>query len=133
QSGCDSRRESRMRTRTRKIQDNSTRPGAATKSGPQKTRAPRKLLLLAVLAVASFGATYALVKFSRQGEKPQTDGPPGMVWVPGGEFTMGTDADLGWPDEKPAHRVRVSGFWIDQTEVTNAQFRAFVEATGYVT
>ena len=56
-----------------------------------------------------------------------------MVWVPGGEFTMGTDSDLGWPDEKPAHRVRVDGFWIDQTEVTNAQFRAFVEATGYVT
>jgi formylglycine-generating enzyme required for sulfatase activity len=56
-----------------------------------------------------------------------------MVWVPGGEFTMGTDADVGWADEKPAHRVRVSGFWMDATEVTNAQFRAFVEATGYVT
>lgn len=46
---------------------------------------------------------------------------------------MGTDSDLGWPDEKPAHRVRVDGFWMDETEVTNAQFRAFVEATGYVT
>ena len=56
-----------------------------------------------------------------------------MVWIPGGEFTMGTDSDLGWPDEKPAHRVRVDGFWMDETEVTNAQFRAFVEATGYVT
>jgi formylglycine-generating enzyme required for sulfatase activity len=59
--------------------------------------------------------------------------PPGMVWVPGGEFTMGTDADLGWEEEKPAHRVRVSGFWMDQTDVTNAQFRRFVEATGYRT
>jgi formylglycine-generating enzyme required for sulfatase activity len=46
---------------------------------------------------------------------------------------MGTDSDLGWPDEKPAHRVRVDGFWMDQTEVTNAQFRAFVAATGYAT
>ena len=46
---------------------------------------------------------------------------------------MGTDSDLGWPDEKPAHRVRVDGFWMDEHEVTNAQFRAFVEATGYVT
>ena len=46
---------------------------------------------------------------------------------------MGTDAELGWPDEKPAHRVRVDGFWMDETEVTNAQFRPFVEATGYVT
>lgn len=56
-----------------------------------------------------------------------------MVWIPGGEFTMGTDSDASWPDERPAHRVRVSGFWIDATEVTNAQFRAFVAATGYVT
>jgi sulfatase modifying factor 1 len=55
------------------------------------------------------------------------------VWIPGGEFTMGTDSELGWPDEKPAHRVYVDGFWMDETEVTNAQFRAFVEATGYVT
>jgi formylglycine-generating enzyme required for sulfatase activity len=56
-----------------------------------------------------------------------------MIWIPGGEFTMGTDSDLGWPDERPAHRVRVDGFWMDETEVTNAQFRAFVEATGHVT
>jgi formylglycine-generating enzyme required for sulfatase activity len=46
---------------------------------------------------------------------------------------MGTDDEAGWPDEKPAHRVRVGGFWLDATEVTNAQFAAFVEATGYVT
>jgi formylglycine-generating enzyme required for sulfatase activity len=58
--------------------------------------------------------------------------PPGMVWVPGGEFTMGTDSEESWPDERPAHRVRVESFWMDQYEVTNAQFRAFVEATGYV-
>jgi len=56
-----------------------------------------------------------------------------MVWIPGGEFTMGIDSELGWPDEKPSHRVRVDGFWMDETEVTNAQFRAFIEATGYVT
>jgi formylglycine-generating enzyme required for sulfatase activity len=56
-----------------------------------------------------------------------------MVWIPGGAFTMGTDSDLAWPDETPAHRVRVDGFWMDQTEVTNAQFQAFVAATGYVT
>jgi formylglycine-generating enzyme required for sulfatase activity len=56
-----------------------------------------------------------------------------MAWVPGGEFTMGTDDDLGRPEERPAHRVRVDGFWADVTEVTNSQFRAFVEATGDVT
>ena len=59
--------------------------------------------------------------------------PPGMRWVPGGEFTMGTDSPQAWPDERPAHRVKVDGFWIDDHEVTNAEFRAFVNATGYVT
>ncbi|GAB5495001.1 MAG: formylglycine-generating enzyme family protein [Phycisphaerales bacterium] len=50
-----------------------------------------------------------------------------------GAFTMGWDGAEGRPDERPAHRVHVDGFWIDETEVTNAQFRVFVEATGYVT
>ena len=59
--------------------------------------------------------------------------PPGMVWIPGGKFTMGSDLAGDRPDEKPAHHVRVDGFWMDVTEVTNAQFREFVEATGYVT
>ena len=56
-----------------------------------------------------------------------------MVLVPGGEFTMGTDSEESWPDERPAHRVRVDAFWMDEHEVTNAQYRAFVEATGYLT
>lgn len=61
-----------------------------------------------------------------------TPAPEGMVWIPGGEFEMGSDSRLARPDERPAHRVRVDGFWMDATEVTNAQFRAFVEATGYL-
>src|SRR5437660_7480427 len=87
----------------------------------------RRQIGLGAVAVAALAVTYAVVSYWQQ--KP----PPGMVWISGAEFTMGTDSDLGWPDEKPAHRVRVDGFWMDQTEVTNAQFRAFVEATGYVT
>lgn len=59
--------------------------------------------------------------------------PPGMAWVPGGEFTMGSDDPEAAPAEHPAHRARVAGFWMDVTEVTNAQFRTFVEATGYAT
>jgi formylglycine-generating enzyme len=59
--------------------------------------------------------------------------PPGMAWIPGGEFLMGTNSNLGWPDEKPAHPVKVDGFWMDATEVTNAQFAKFVKETGYVT
>ena len=57
----------------------------------------------------------------------------GMVYIPAGEFMMGaTDTD-GRGDEYPQHRVQLHGFWIDITEVTNAQFRRFVEATGYIT
>lgn len=56
--------------------------------------------------------------------------PSGMVWVPGGTFLMGSDRH--YAEEAPAHRVAVDGFWIDSTPVTNADFRAFVAATGYV-
>ena len=57
----------------------------------------------------------------------------GMVWVEGGTFAMGAADAEGRPDESPQHQVTVSGFWIDATEVTNAQFAEFVEATGYIT
>src|ERR1700743_289028 len=57
----------------------------------------------------------------------------GMVWIPGGRFKMGADSDQALEDEYPKHTVTVSGFWIDRTEVTNAQFAVFVKATGYVT
>jgi len=63
--------------------------------------------------------------------------PPGrppardMVWIPPGGFQMGSDHH--YPEEAPAHRVLVEGFWIDRTAVTNAQFLKFVKATGHVT
>jgi formylglycine-generating enzyme len=59
--------------------------------------------------------------------------PPGMVLIRGGEFTMGSDAKDAQADERPLHRVRVGSFFMDVTEVTNAQFRGFVKATGYRT
>ncbi|WP_130391776.1 formylglycine-generating enzyme family protein [Cupriavidus agavae] len=59
-------------------------------------------------------------------------GPAGMVRVPGGEFLMGSDSKQAQPNEKPAHKVRVHAFWMDQHHVTNAEFRKFVEATGYI-
>ena len=67
--------------------------------------------------------------------------PEGMVWIPGGEFSMGamdppasTDAAMhAAADARPVHRVYVDGFWMDSTDVTNGQFEAFVRATGYVT
>lgn len=54
-----------------------------------------------------------------------------MVWVPGGKFLMGSDSH--YPEEAPAHRVSVDGFWIDRFTVTNREFEKFVDQTGYVT
>jgi formylglycine-generating enzyme required for sulfatase activity len=92
----------------------------------------RKYLVLVGLAATAFAITYSAVNLAWVTNSKALP-PPDMIGVPGGLFTMGTDSELGWPDEKPSHRVRVQGFWMDQTEVTNAQFHAFVMATGYVT
>lgn len=53
-----------------------------------------------------------------------------MIWLGGGEFVMGSNAH--YPEEAPARRVGVDGFWIDQAPVTNRQFAVFVEQTGHV-
>lgn len=69
----------------------------------------------------------------------QLDRPDHMVLIPGGTFTMGGDPGLmGGGSQShgtsyPIHEVTVDAFWMDETEVTNRQFAAFVEATGYVT
>lgn len=61
---------------------------------------------------------------------PPTDAAhAGMVFVPPGHFLMG--GDYAYPEEGPSHVADVGGFWMDQTEVTNAQFAEFVAATGY--
>src|ERR1700679_4016224 len=74
-------------------------------------------------------------------QPPPGPAPTGMVWIPGGEFSMGAKAqpDMNMvgmqatKDSTPIHRVRVSGFFMDATDVTNAQFAKFVRAVGYVT
>jgi formylglycine-generating enzyme len=77
-------------------------------------------------------------------ENPMPQGvniPDGMVLIPGGEFSMGAVNPVGlngggredMSDSRPIHRVKLSPFLMDVTEVTNAQFEAFVKATGYVT
>ncbi len=61
--------------------------------------------------------------------------PEGMVWIPGGEFIQGAvpGDHMAMEHEKPAHKVKVDGFFMDISEVTNAQFKEFVEETGYIT
>ena len=106
------------------------------------------LLVLAVAAGA--GAAWLWDRASRNGgsrESPSAAMPasaarqcgpaptdaahPGMVWVEGGAFRFGADATF--PEEGPSAQAAVEGFWMDQTEVTNAQFAEFVAATGYRT
>lgn len=87
-------------------------------------------LLLTLLLVPLPAAAEALC--DAYGGLPGDDGPTkGMVRLDGGTFTMGDDDER--PEERAAHTVTVSPFRIDRHEVTNAQFAAFVRATGYVT
>ena len=63
---------------------------------------------------------------------PATDTPhPGMLWIPGGEFTMGAEGT--YFEEGPSFKTSVNGFWMAQHEVTNAEFAEFVKATAYLT
>lgn len=69
-------------------------------------------------------------------EKPGSlETPEGMVWIPGGTFMQGAveNDKMAMDHEKPAHSVKVDGFFMDETEVTNAEFKEFADATGYVT
>ena len=65
----------------------------------------------------------------------QIDTPANMVWIPAKTFLQGAKPNdvYAMPREKPAHEVTVSGFFMDITEVTNKQFKAFVDATNYIT
>src|ERR1043166_747550 len=60
-----------------------------------------------------------------------TEGPPGMILIPSGEFRMGTDEAESMPNERPSHLVKLDSFWIDEHPVTNAEYRKFVEPTAY--
>jgi serine/threonine-protein kinase len=78
------------------------------------------IALVAILAIG--GAIFLAI----QGGKPPPSAPPGTVYVPLGEFIMGSDE--GESDEQPVHTVYLDAFHIDRTEVTNAQYQKCVEA-----
>ena len=69
-------------------------------------------------------------KFKTQKNELKKDG---MVFIEGGKFLMGGDNDEARSDEYPKHSVQISSFWMDETEVTNAQFKKFIDETGYIT
>lgn len=60
---------------------------------------------------------------------PEQGAQPEQVWIPGGHYTAGSDR---YPEELPLRQRTVAGFWMDRTEVTNAAFAEFVQATRYV-
>ena len=103
----------------------------------QATR--RKLLLggVALVACAAGGALGGLFRARPDQSRiilgDGVQGPLGMAWIPGGVFLMGSDHRLAQGNEKPVHEVRVAGFWMDVTHVTNDQFAEFVRQTGHVT
>src|SRR5271166_1780917 len=90
------------------------------------------VLLVAGGTLASSNAT-ASNPDDRSGDHANRKALPGMAWIPGGAFLMGTNDKESFPNERPAHLVQVQGFWMDEHDVTNAEFSKFVEATGYVT
>lgn len=97
-------------------------PGVDKVSKPDEIAAVSRLACLCLIGMA--------VSVARAGN---LENPPGMVAIPGGEFTMGSEAAGAFPNEKPAHRVRVASFFIDIHPVTNWDYSKFVEATGYQT
>jgi formylglycine-generating enzyme required for sulfatase activity len=101
----------------------------------------RRTILIATAAVVIGGAASLFYLQGRGGSTAppvvvQSDGknaPLGMVWIPSGEFLMGSDHKKAQANEKPVHRVKVDGFWMDSTHVTNDQFARFVKETNYRT
>lgn len=96
---------------------------------------PRSIFAVCLLAVLAAACGRDTGKSEWAAVCPRAAGhqaPEGMVEIPAGRFAMGSAHPM-MEDARPIHEVELCGFFIDATEVTNAQFAAFVEATGYVT
>ena len=102
----------------------------------------RKRRLGLAIAIACVGIVAASLAFAvyqhLRGPLPLMlgdgkNGPLEMVWLPAGEFLMGSDHKQARPNEGPAHKVRLDGYWIDRYDVTNADFARFISETHYVT
>jgi sulfatase modifying factor 1 len=142
---------------------NSTRHRRAAPVITTPTTVNRKVVIVSVLTALGmgFGARYEIHRESvahaehlpssptagfqptvaNPAAPPPGAAPEGMVWLPGGEFSMGAAtiphmSGVGMQateDSRPIHRVYVDGFWMDKTDVTNEQFEKFIQATGYIT
>jgi formylglycine-generating enzyme required for sulfatase activity len=100
---------------------------------PPKRRVRLWPVAIVVVITVVIGVTFAIL-FGPKQEKPgppnvTPNPPPGMLYVPGGQFTMGND--LGDENEKPGHKVTVNSFFIDKNEVTCSEYEKFVKATNH--
>ena len=143
-----------------------TKTSRSPRKTPPRRRRPSLAIAAGIIAVAAGVAVAMIAAFSKSSASTRTApsvstppaafrptvantvppsgaAPDGMVWIPGGEFSMGAADPMGiddnqvgmhaTTDSRPIHRVYVDGFWMDATEVTNEQFAAFIKATGYIT
>ena len=103
-----------------------------------KHRTRRTLALCAIIVLTEASAFCGTAEFQptvANNNSPPGKAPEGMVWIPGGEFSMGAavnghgscEMPMASNDAEPIHRVRVDGFWMDKTTVTNEQFEKFVK------
>jgi len=92
---------------------------------------------LAVMVLAQCKGEEPVSGEEKQRMEKNKKAPEGMVFIPGGEYKRGNDKAPGngrnYKEEMPVHKVTVDAFYMDETEVTNRQFEAFVKATGYKT
>lgn len=108
-------------------------PGIAAEQSASASSLPtsRFYWQFGIVALIAFGFAFWATRYF-QTSLP-SGGPAGMRWIPAGDFLMGSHDPQLPANEQPIHRVKLPGFWMDEHEVTNAEFAAFVEATGYVT
>jgi formylglycine-generating enzyme len=93
----------------------------------------KRTILIFISLFISFLCLNCASKEQKIENTPIGEAPEGMLWIEGGSFTMGTNELAAYAVERPAVKRTVKGFWMDETEVTNAQFAKFVAETGYLT
>lgn len=93
----------------------------------------KNLLHVLLVFIMACGVSETDNDSSTTNDKISVKAPQGMVYIPGGNYSMGGNSEQADSDEFPKHDVRISAFYMDETEITNAEFKKFVDATGYVT
>jgi len=95
----------------------------------------KKIIFIFIILISISACKKEAYKSVKINNQKELNSPDGMVWVHGKTFLQGAKQsdNFAMPREKPAHMVMVDGFFIDVTEVTNKQFKQFVDATKYTT